>query len=62
MPGGGGSSYTLHRWTVDQASADTGSLIATAGAGDPAAVTTGSMVGIDAAVSAWQPWASTVAS
>ncbi len=50
-PGGGGSSYDLHQWIVDQGSADTGTLVATAGAGDPAAVVTGAMVGIDANVS-----------
>ncbi len=50
-PGGAGSSYTLHQWSVDQAAADTGTLVATAGAGDPAVVSTGAMVGIDAAVS-----------
>lgn len=50
-PGGAGSSYTLHQWTVDQAAADTGTLNATAGAADPDPVAVGDMVGIDAAVS-----------
>jgi hypothetical protein len=50
-PGGGGSSYDYHQWIVDQATADSGTLVATVGAGDPAPVTTGGFFGIDAAVS-----------
>ena len=50
-PGGGGSTYDLHQWIVDQATADTGTLVATVEGGDPAAVTTGDTFGIDAAVS-----------
>jgi len=50
-PGGGGSTFSLHQWLVDQAVADTGTLVATAGAGDPAAAASGAMIGIDAAVS-----------
>lgn len=52
--GGSGSAFDLHRWTVDQATADTGTLVATVDSGDdidPAQVTTGATVGIDAAVS-----------
>jgi hypothetical protein len=50
-PGGGGSTYDLHRWRVDQAAADAGTLVATAGAGDPEPVTQGEVVPIQAAAS-----------
>lgn len=53
-PGGGGSTFDLHQWIVDQASADTGSLVATVDSGDhvdPADVVIGETVGIDAAIS-----------
>jgi subtilisin family serine protease len=50
-PGGSGSTYDLHRWTVNQAAADSGTLVATAGTTDGSAVAVNDTIGIDAAVS-----------
>jgi hypothetical protein len=47
-PGGAGSDFSRHDWRVDQAAADSGTLVATAGGGDPLAVTTGDEVEITA--------------
>jgi subtilisin family serine protease len=49
-PGGGGSTYDLHRWTVDQATADAATLVGTAGLGDPQAVAVNDIVAVEAAV------------
>ena len=45
---GGSSAFSLHQWTVDQAAADTGTLVATAGSGDPKTVATGEIVTVTA--------------
>jgi subtilisin family serine protease len=50
-PGGAGSTFSRHDWRVDQAASDSGTLVATANGGDPAAVTTGQTVPITAQAS-----------
>lgn len=45
----GGVDVTRHQWTVAQIGADTGSLVATAGSGDPFAVSPGDTVSVTAA-------------
>jgi subtilisin family serine protease len=47
----GATTYDLHQWLVDQTGADTGSLVATAGSGDPFAVTQSDTVQITASYS-----------
>lgn len=48
---GGSSTFDLHRWTVDQATGDAASLVATAGGGDPETVGIDEFVAIEAAAS-----------